>query len=106
VAAHALLHVVGLLVMRAPIRRGLSDVLPMAFLMLGPCQATLLALWTVLGDGTFLWRVLLVVLVLALQGCFETPDVNWRIITFGQLCVSGMAIGHPLPYNCTFMEVH
>ena len=92
VAVHVVLHGVALPMVMTPIRRGgnLSDVLLYALFMLGPSQATLLALWAMLGGGRFLWRVLPTTLGMILyMGCFQRTDSEWRIMIFGQMCVWG-----------------
>ena len=61
--------------------------------MLGPSQATLVALWVMLGGGRFVWRVLPTVLgVILYLWLFGTADGEWRKIVFGQICTCGVLL--------------
>ncbi len=95
VVAHVVLNAVALAAMLTGPFLGehLSHVFLYALFMLGPSQATLLALWVMLGGGRFLWRALPTVLgVILYLWCFERADREWRMITFVQMCIWGVLL--------------
>jgi hypothetical protein len=86
------LYAIALAVMMSPIHPDgeSSDVFLYALFMLGPSQATLVALWAMMGGGKFVWRVLPTVLgVILCLWWFGKADREWREVTFGQFCVWG-----------------
>jgi hypothetical protein len=100
VLAHVVLNAIAQFVMLTRTQPGdaLSDVfLLYAIFMLGPSQATLLALWVMLGGGKFLWRALstafgVFLYLWCFQRCFQRADSDWLIITFGNLAVMGVLL--------------
>jgi hypothetical protein len=69
----------------------LSEFFVAALLMLGACQATLLAFWAAFGRGRFIWRVLpTVVGVIAYLRCTTWSRGEWKELTIGQLGVMGV----------------
>lgn len=90
VIAHVVLNGLALGFMR-PL--GLFPPIDYALFMLGPSQATLLALWAVLGGGKFLWRVLPTVLgVILYMWLFRDADGEWRMFIFWQVCLWGTVL--------------
>jgi hypothetical protein len=96
VVAHLVLNVaaIPLIMTDSPLPSGeLSDVFLWALFLLAPSQATLLALWVALGGGRFLWRVVPAVLgVILYLWWFGRANDEWRMIIFGQFCVSGLLL--------------
>ncbi len=95
VVAHVVLNgaAIALMTTIAPFHPGgeLSDVFSWSLFLLAPSQATLLALWVMLGGGRFLWRLLPTVLgVILYLWWFRKADSEWRMIIFGQFCVWGV----------------
>jgi hypothetical protein len=91
VVAHVALHALALLVCKGPPAAG-SDLLRVmavfALFTAGPGQGALLAIWTVFGNGRFLWRTLSVavgaLLYVWLVGLAER-DEEFVLCTIGEL---------------------
>jgi hypothetical protein len=98
VAAHVVLHAVALAMMlRCPSYSQwpylIAIVVIRAPLMLGPSQGALLAIWTILGGGRLVWRVLFTTIgVFIYLQFFGSADPDWLIATIGELGVCAMIL--------------
>ncbi|MGA2034136.1 MAG: hypothetical protein ABSG68_17980, partial [Thermoguttaceae bacterium] len=94
VLAHVALHVIATLVIRVSSPgNGRSGLLLFALFMLGPSQATLLAILVAFGKGRFLWRVLPTVIgAIAYLRYVRISDPDFMPLTIGQLAVTGVLL--------------
>lgn len=90
IVVHVVLHALALLVCKGPPAG--NDLFYVAFVALfvaGPGQGALLAIWTVFGNGRFLWRTLSVavgaLLYVWLVGLAERVDEEFVLCTIGEL---------------------